>query len=218
MEELIVCDGSGRSLKSVSPSHITLAVEMCWGGAGQRSQGAESVRHSGRVGVHMQGEELARGRKACQRHFPPISVSRGGQVGGNRALLSWGFHEAFSKGLDLWARTHMCARHSYLRSHLPWHIKYAWLYFMKLEEAKVTQLAAGRADTSRRQGQYDEVSALRAPCGLSGKQQALSTCSIPGPHPISHLHKAQRSLPRPYPYHCSLGTVWPPLLAPLQPE
>jgi len=113
--------------------------------------------------------------------------------------------------------THTRARHSYLRSHLPWHIKYAWLYFMKLEEAKVTQLAAGRAVTSRRQGQY-EVSALRAPCGLSGKQQALSTCSIPGPHPISHLHKAQRSLPRPYPYHCSLGTVWPPLSAPLQPE
>ena len=77
------------------------------------------------------------------------------------------FHEASTnlsiKGFDLWAHTHTHTHtpHTYLHSHLPGHIKYAWLYFMRLEEAKVTQPATGRADGAWMQGQCDKVAALK---------------------------------------------------------
>lgn len=98
---------------------------------------------------------------------------------------------------------HTCTHRSYLHSHLPWHTKYSWLYFNTAGGSQ------GHTAGSRESGCHLGAWAVRlgfcprTPCGLSGKEQALSTYSAPRPQPTSHTHDTPGVIPQ---------TPWMPLL------
>ena len=88
--------------------------------------------------------------------------------------------------MGLHTHTHTHTHTTYLHSHLPGHIKYAWLYFMRLEEAKVTQPAAGKADRAWMQGQCDKVAALKGTpwkCRATAGTQHPLCAQAPSPLP-----------------------------------
>lgn len=157
------------------------------------------------------------GRESCVNSMPFPSASPGSLAG---LVIQPCFHSEASTNLsikcsDLWAPlTH--TPHTYLHSHLPGHIKYAWLYFMRLEEARVTPASSRESKQTRGcKGSVIKLLPSRVPRGraraTAGSQHPLYA-QAPS-LPISTMPRGHSSDPAGamFPWHCQRVASLSPL-------